>query len=190
MDDGAAAGRPDSDPAAPWWKCVVAALPEFAVAIQFLLAQLQVFAPGVTRRGLTSVMQVELLVIHSIAFLGMIALWQPAGRSGRVLRALLFWGVCGIYVAFSIGFGRGYDHLLMFPGLTLVTYLGLFMSWNRPGAVVQLGARWLAAFLIFIVASGVAGAPRSVDSWTGDSRVLVGCWSRACSTSSRSVASS
>jgi hypothetical protein len=162
---------PAGDAPAPWWKVVVAGLPELAVALQFLALALHAKPLfGASARALSTLMQAEFLVIHSMAFLGLIGLWKPADDRGRQTRAVTFWAVFALYCAMAIS--QGLQYFLVFFGLTFVTYLGLFMNWRSESALLQLGARWAIGFVVFLVALGVFGTPKSVNEWTGKASVI------------------
>lgn len=166
-----ARGSEQGEAPAPWWKCLVAALPELLVATQFLaVARTRDAYLGATPQWLTAAMQAEFLVIHSMAFLGLLALWKPADAAGRKTRAVAFWGLFALYTALALS--AGFKQLLLFVGLTFVTYLGLFLNWNSPSAMLQLGARWAVGFLLFIVALGIFGTPENVSDWGGHASVL------------------
>ena len=156
---------------APYWKCVLAAAPELFVGLQFLMVGLykKPFL-GATRPWLAAAMQAEFLVVHSMAFLGLIALWKPVDAAAARLRAGLFWVTFALYAAAALK--AGWPLFLIFIGLTFVTYLGLFLNWRSPSAQVQLGVRWAVGMALFLVALGVCGAPQDVGSWTRSSSVI------------------
>lgn len=156
---------------APWWKCVAAGLPELFVGLQFLVLAgggKPLFGAGA--RELTLLMQVEFLVLHSMAFLGWVALWRPADGKARQTRAVVFWVLFALYCAAALS--QGWRYFLLFFGLTFVTYLGLFLSWGSQSAQLQLGARWLGGFLVFILANGLFGTPEDVGAWSGSRSVV------------------
>ena len=156
---------------APWWKCAVAALPAFLVALEFLLVLLQkrpLF--GSTARELTDAMKAEFLVLHSMAFLGALGLWRPENILARLVRALAFWGLFALYSWLASSAGR--TTLVVFVSLTFVTYFGLFMTWRSPWATVQLGARWFGGFVLFMTAAGYYDTPSDVTRWTNHPEVL------------------
>jgi hypothetical protein len=156
---------------APWWKCIVAALPELLVAAQFLMvARTRQPFLGAEPQWLTAAMQAEFLVIHSMAFLGLLALWKPADPKGQKTRAVAFWGLFALYTIMALS--AGFAQFLLFVGLTFVTYLGLFLNWNSPSAKLQLGARWAVGFVLFLVALHIFGAPSNVGDWGGRASVL------------------
>jgi hypothetical protein len=160
-----------SDAPAPWWKVIVAGLPELVVGLQFLamaLSSKPLF--GASAKTLTTLMQAEFLVIHSMAFLGLIGLWKPADDKGRQTRAVAFWGVFGLYCVMAAS--QGLQYFLVFFGLTFVTYLGLFMNWRSESALLQLGARWGIGLVVFLTAVGVFGTPKNVSEWTGRASVV------------------
>ena len=159
---------------APWWKCVAAALPNLLLGLQFLL----VAATGrafyaVTPEALTTVMQAELWVLNSMTFLGLVGLYRPVGRARKVLRTVAFWGLFAIYVYMILESG-GVQQLLIFVAATFVTYLGLFLNWNSPSALLQLGARFIVCFVLFILVPKFFGAPSNVNTWVGLESVLRG----------------
>jgi len=159
------------DRPAPYWKCIVAAAPEAFVGLQFLLVALKK-PPLVeaSRHGLTTVMQAEFLVIHSMAFLGLVALWKPRDAPERRARALVFWGLFGLYCLAAAS--RGLGHAALFAGLTFVTYLGLFLNWRSESALIQLGARWAVGTALFLAAIIAFGTPKNVGEWAGRSSVI------------------
>lgn len=160
-----------ADAPAPWWKVALAGLPEFLVGLQFLAVANRWHAPFVAKpRDLTLLVQVEFLVIHSTAFLGFLGLWQPENAAGRKTRAVAFWGLFGLYCLMAAA--QGLKYLIVFFGLTFVTYLGFFMSWGSRSATQQLVARWAIGFAVFILAVGVFGTPKNVTEWTGRASVL------------------
>ncbi|HWA36897.1 MAG TPA: hypothetical protein VG873_03455 [Burkholderiales bacterium] len=164
------AGETEPERPAPYWKCVVAALPPLFVAWQYVAA----LRAGRGARGdtswLTSGMQAEFLAIHSMAFLGMIALWKPKTPKEAQTRALVFWGLFGAYLLGA--WHAGTQLAALFAGATFVTYLGLFLNWRSESAQVQLGARWLAGFVLFVAALQIFGAPRRANDWVGQTSVL------------------
>lgn len=150
---------------------MVAALPELLVGLQFLLMATHKHAfLGASARTLTRLMQAEFLVIHSMAFLGFIALWKPVEQNARRTRAVAFWGLFGLYCAMALS--QGFAFFAIFFGLAFVTYLGLFMNWGSESARLQLGARWICGFIAFMAALTVFGAPESVNRWTGNAAVV------------------
>ncbi len=156
---------------APYWKCVLAALPDLLVALQFLVAGVyRKPFPGTDRQWLYAMMQMEFLVIHSMAFLGFVALWKPVDRAAARARAAIFWGLAALYGAMALKFG--WNHLAIFAGLTVSTYLGLFLNWRSPSAQLQLGVRWLLGTVIFVAAIIACGAPKRVNAWANSSAVL------------------
>lgn len=155
-----------ADAPAPYWKCVVAALPELIVGLEFLvLAATRKPLFGADAKALTLLMQVEFLVIHSMAFLGLVALWRPQDEKARKTRAIVFWGLFGLYSLASLN--QGWRFFAVFFGLTFVTYLGLFLNWRSESAKLQLGARWAVGFVAFLVANGIFGTPKNVGEWAG-----------------------
>lgn len=174
--DNAGEARVEREPQAaeapaPWWKCVLAAAPELIVGLQFLMvARTRKPFLGATPQWLGAVMQAEFLVIHSMAFLGLLALWKPADARAAQTRAVAFWGLFALYVALALY--AGVDQLVVFVGLTFVTYLGLFLNWRSPSALLQLGARWGASFILFLAALEIFGAPEDVDKWDAERSVI------------------
>ena len=160
-----------ADAPAPWWKVALAGLPELLVGLHFLAVVNRWDSPfAVKPRDLTLLMQVEFLVIHSTAFLGFVGLWRPENAAGRKTRAVAFWGLFGLYCLMAGS--QGSKYLLVFFGLTFVTYLGFFMSWGARSARQQLVARWTLGFVLFLVAGGFFGAPQNVGHWGGRDSVL------------------
>jgi len=125
---------------------------------------------GASRDWLTAAMQAEFFVIHSMAFLGAMALWKPADAKAAKARAWIFWGLFAAYVAMALA--AGFQQFLIFAGLTFVTYLGLFLNWRSPSALLQLGVRWGASFILFLAALEIFGAPEDVDKWDGRRSVI------------------
>ena len=123
---------------------------------------------GADRAFLTGLMKVEFLVLHGTVFLGMLGLWQPVGKAEKTVRAVIFWGLFSLYFALALQ----EKVLLVFLGLTFVTYLGLFMNWRSPSAMLQLGARWAVGMAAFIVVSLLNNTPKDVGTWTGHSAVM------------------
>jgi hypothetical protein len=160
-----------NEPPAPWWKCGLAALPMFLVGIEFLLAaQRRPTLFGATPRDLTAAMQAEFLVIHSMAFLGALALWRPEDAAARLVRGVAFWTLFAFYCWMAAKAGQ--TQLAVFAGLTFTTYFGLFMTWRSPSAMVQLAVRWFIGFVLFLFAAEYFGAPSSVNTWLGRREVL------------------
>ena len=148
---------------------MVAALPESIVALQFIVVwwTRQPFL-GADASFLTGLMKVEFLVLHGTVFLGMLGLWKPATKAAATTRAVIFWGLFSLY--FALAWQE--KVVLVFLGLTFVTYLGLFMNWRSPSAMVQLGARWAVGMAAFAVVLGVNGTPKDVSHWTGSNAVM------------------
>lgn len=167
----AAAAQADDAPA-PYWKCLAGALPDLFLALQFLMVMVrgQPFL-GADVRGLTGLMRVEFLVIHSTAFLGALALWKTQTVGQARARTVGFWGLFALYILLALK--GGLLQLAAFLFLTVSTYLGLFLNWRSPSVVVQLGVRWVVGFLIFIVVVGVLGTPKDVDRWVGNGQVML-----------------
>ena len=160
-------------PLAPWWKCFVAAAPTLLLGTQFLVVALTgkafFFA---TPQALTAVMQAEFLVIHSVFFLGMFAFYRPAGVARRAFRAAAFWGLFAFYVYHAME--SGLDQALTFVTATFVTYLGVFLNWHSPSALLQLAVRYAVCFPAFILIPKLFDAPGNVGAWTGLESVLQG----------------
>jgi len=158
------AGPQANEAPAAWWKCVVAALPELFIGLQFLAAA-RTGKPflGSDPGGLTAAMQAEFLVIHSMAFLGVVALWKPKDAKGERQRAGVFVVLFLLYAIMSLS--GGFKTFVIFFGMTSVTYLGLLLNWNSPSAMLQLGARWGVGFILFLAAIGIFGVPSHVNSW-------------------------
>lgn len=133
---------------APYWKCVAAALPDLFLALQFLM---------VTVRGQP--------------FLGALALWKTQTPGQARTRAVCFWGLFALYVLLAMK--GGLMQLAAFLFLTVSTYLGLFLNWRSPSALVQLGVRWVVGFAIFILVVGVLRTPKDVDRWAGNADVML-----------------
>jgi hypothetical protein len=154
---------------APYWKCVAAALPELGVAWQYFEAG-RARGPRTDWSWLTGAMQAEFLVIHSMAFLGLLALWKPKDAKQAQTRAVAFWGLFALYLL--LAWKAGPHQLATFAGLTFVTYLGLFLNWRSESALVQLGARWFVGFVLFIAALQIFGAPKNASQWAGRASVV------------------
>ena len=167
----APAAQPDDAPA-PYWKCVAAALPDLFLALQFLMVAVrgQPFL-GAGVRGLTGLMRVEFIVIHATVFLGALALWKTETAGQARARAACFWGLFTLY--FLLALKGGVLELAAFLFLSFSTYLGLFLNWRSSSALVQLGVRWVASFVIFLFAVGVCRTPKDVDRWVGNADVLL-----------------
>ena len=148
---------------------MVAALPEMLVAVQFMVVWWsgKPFL-GADAKFLAGLMKVEFLVLHGTVFLGMLGLWKPETKAGAITRAIIFWGLFSLY--FLLAWQE--KVVLVFIGLTFVTYLGLFMNWRSPSAMIQLGARWAVGMAAFAFVSIVNGMPKDVSYWSSQSSVM------------------
>jgi len=163
---------PWDEPLPPYWKCLVAALPEVLVGIQFLMATLYRNPSfGVGRDQLTAMMQTEFLVIHAGGMLGWFLLMQPQSTGGRIARAIFCVALFGVYVLIAAA-GEGLGQLAAFVGLTITTYLGLLLNLRSQTAKMQLAARWFVGFAIFIVAIETWPLSHDVKDWAGDLNVV------------------
>lgn len=155
-------GAPGGSPA-PWWKCAVAAAPNLFLAAQFLAAVHGKALWPAAPEWLVQVVHAEFMVIHSMMFLGMFALYKPSGVVRWVLRTVMFWTLLAVYVYMILQAG-GMERLLIFLAATITTYFGVFFSWHSESARLQLGARWLVSFPLFIFAGAAFGTSSPVSS--------------------------
>ena len=159
---------PWDEPLPPYWKCLVAALPELLVGIQFLMATMyRNPILGVGREQLTAMMQTEFLVIHAGGMLGWFLLMKPESRGGRIARALFCLALFGIYLVIA-SWSEGLQGVIAFAGLTIATYLGLLLNLRSHTAKTQLAARWFVGFAIFLVAIETWPVSTDVKDWAGD----------------------
>jgi hypothetical protein len=121
---------------------------------------------GASPEDLVAALQVEFIAIHATAFLFMFGL---SGDS-KLVRAISFWGLFAFYA--GLAYATSEKHFLLFIGLTFVTYLGMFLNWRSPSAMLQLGARWFVAFTFFMYVTNYYGTTPDVGSWTSQPAVM------------------
>jgi hypothetical protein len=168
--DPAVPAPPAADVPAPYWKCVVAAGPQLLLALQFLLAHWDIRFLGASDANLTSAVAVEALAIYVAMVVCLSGLFLSGGRFLRAFRNYQI-GLAFAVTA-MVSFALGVAAALQFIAMTVVTYLGLFMSWNHPSVLLQAASRWAVAYAALALAASMFHAPESITNWRGDPRVL------------------
>ncbi len=132
---------------------------------------------GFTREWLATMMQIEFLVIHSFAFIMLVAWWKPQTVPLKVLRWTVFAAFSGLYLYAAFESEGGWASVAAFLGLTAVTYLGAMLRRLATGEMVLLGFRWLFNSFAFLFLADKLGLPDTVNDWAGRPEVLnFGFW--------------
>ena len=132
---------------------------------------------GFTREWLTIMMQIEFLVIHSFAFIMVIAFLKPQALGWRILRWTLFGAFSALYLFAAWESEGGWASAGTFLGLTAVTYLGAMLRRISVVEMILLGIRWFFNSFVFLFLSDKLDLPTTVNDWTGLPRVLeFGLW--------------
>lgn len=132
---------------------------------------------GFTREWLTVMMQIEFLVIHSFAFLMLIAWFQPKTRRLRVARWAVFLAFSALYLYAALTSAGGWASVGTFLGLTAVTYLGAMLRRLSTAELILTGVRWMFNAFVFLIVSGEMHLPNTVNDWVGLPRVIeFGLW--------------
>ena len=99
--------------------------------------------------------EIEFIVLHSIGFIGILALVRPPRAEWAMLKwlAVAFLGMMYLTGAHNMG---GTEGLLLFLSLTVATYLGFFLRFMSSGAAVSLAVRWVISLMLLGIASGIS----------------------------------
>ena len=132
---------------------------------------------GFTRDWLTVMMQIEFLVIHSFAFLMLIAWFKPKPVPLKIVRWVGFLAFSALYIYAALESEGGWASVATFLGLTAVTYLGAMFHKVTTGEMILLGVRWLFNSFLFLFLSDKLDLPGTVNDWVGLPSVLkFGLW--------------
>ena len=122
--------------------------------------------------------RIEFLVLHSIGFLGLLALVRPPRAEWATLKWLAVALLGAMYLNGALNMG-GREGLLLFLSLTITTYLGFFLNFMSSGAAVSLALRWFISMVLLGVASGITGIEGDLEdiAWTApDTGLRFGQW--------------
>lgn len=132
---------------------------------------------GFTVDWLTIMMQIEFLVIHSFAFIMVIACLKPKRPFLKFMRWVAFAAFAALYVFAAWESKGGWASVGAFLGLTAVTYLGAMLHRIWIGELVLLGVRWMVNSFAFLFLADKTGTPDVVNDWVGQPSVLeFGFW--------------
>jgi hypothetical protein len=150
---------------APWWQCIVAALPNLFLSFQFVMAALAGKALFATPEWLTAVMQVEMFVIHSMGIVGAFLFYKPASAWRALGRVLILIGLFALYL--FVAYTMGFDRVVVFVSAAFATYFGVIFSWGSRTAIDQLGTRWIVCAVVWWAAVNAFDLPKEVKDWAG-----------------------
>ena len=163
-------GSPDSGSPEPYWKCVVAAVPQFLLSLQFELVS-RGFKPfNLTAPDLIAALSGEAIAIYAGGVIGMFCVFLSGNAFWRAIRNFqIVTAMIAITVsAYSTG---GAAVAIQFLAMILITCLGLLMSWKNPAASLQVVSRCVVAYAAMTSAMLLCDAPETMK-WEGDVRVL------------------
>jgi hypothetical protein len=111
---------------------------------------------GLDAKALGLGASIEFIVLHSIGFLGMLALIRPTRAEWAALKwlAVVLLGAMYLSSAYKMGGTQG---LWLFLSLTFTTYLGFFLNFTTGGAALSLALRWIVSTLLLGVAMAIVG---------------------------------
>ena len=161
----------EDDAPAPYWKCVVAAAPQLLVGLQLLLAHWDIRFLGVSDADLTAAVAIEALMIYVALVVLLSVIFLPTGIP--FMRALRNYQIGLVFVVTALlSFAFGVAAALQFIAMTVITYLGLFMSWKQPSVRLQFVSRWLVAYAALALAVSMFHTPENLAKWRGELSVL------------------
>lgn len=132
---------------------------------------------GLTREWLTVSMQIEFLVIHSFAWIMLIAWFKPKTLRLKILRWAAFLAFAALYLYAAFESKGGWASVGTFLGLTGITYLGAMLRRISVGEMILLGVRWFFNSFAFLFLSDKLGLPGTVNNWAGLPGILeFGLW--------------
>jgi hypothetical protein len=147
------------------WKYFRAALPDLSLAGMFMLAAFwSITVPGMPRKQLGYLMEIEFLVIHSFGFLGFLALAKPTLKGQKVIQWIIFFGLLALYIQFARMAG-GLSGVISFFSLGVVTYFGFLLKITSERAKAHLITRWFLSAYIYAITSEIAGSDWSMYKW-------------------------
>ncbi|MEK6742434.1 MAG: hypothetical protein AABZ15_02440 [Nitrospirota bacterium] len=147
-----------------------AALPNLLFALLYALNIYEkVTVLGLTSRMLKLMMELEFLVIHSFPFLAFFAIGNRSKQ--HTFFRWGFWGLLCLYLIMAGSMG-GFWGIVVFAALTFSTYLGFFFRIFTEQAMVQLAARWMANFVVFLLGAGLFNLPEGVEKWIYEEETL------------------
>ncbi len=138
---------------------LLSALPDFGFASVFLITWLSPYAFGrFMVKWLLLVMLLEFIIIHSAAFMGIVA-FRSGSRASRVAR---IFGIALFYSVFAGAFSFAFKSvwpITAFWGQTLNRMLGVILGQGRSlGQKVVVMAGWGASTAFYLIACVVTSA--------------------------------
>jgi len=133
---------------------------------------------GLDAKALGLGANLEYLVLHSIGFLGLLALIRPPRAELAALKWILVALVTVMYLNAARKMG-GQQGQVLFVSLTAATYLGFFLNFTTPGAALCLAMRWLVNSLLLGIAGAIVGLESDLSrvAWSAPGEGLrLGQW--------------
>lgn len=152
------------------WKCLAAGLPAVAMAAASLSALRGHEWSFLNRTVLTRTMMAEFLVVHSIAFLGLLVFWKTRTRKQVAVKWTCFAMLIAVYSLMALA--SGLDMFLMFFLGAGVSYFGVILNLTPQEQKKQLVARWIFCMCAYLLSIGCTETPEAVETWT-DNRSVV-----------------
>jgi hypothetical protein len=149
------------------WKYLRSALPDLSVAAAYAIVSLGgIVIPHMTRERLAYLITIQFLVIHSFAFLGLLALGKPQMRGQRTAQWVIFVALLTLYTVFAFGAG-GFSGILSLYSLAVVNYFGFLLNITSNRAKLHLVTRWATSTFLYAFGYAITGAEMRLSTHHG-----------------------
>ena len=163
------------------WRCAAAGLPLALVATSAALVLAGAGAlPGLPSEAIGRIMRLEAYVFFTgflfafwMIFFGPVleARFRPA--AGLVFAVTSLAVILALLSYLMSTTTRDPTLFLQYYGAVLLSYLGVFLDPRRERAIAGWWARTLWMIVLFFVVLPVARTPKSIDSWSTESSVML-----------------
>ncbi|OGF68152.1 MAG: hypothetical protein A2Y62_19595 [Candidatus Fischerbacteria bacterium RBG_13_37_8] len=154
----------------PFLTKLISAIPDFLLSGTFLFAIINQQFDIANRLWLTSIVQIQFLVIHAFLFFAVITFPQINAWSFRLIQVFYFITFFAFYLSASLQLGL--EGLLAFLCCTLATFLGFLLHVKSETMMIQSVKRWVISFLGFIIISIITHMPELVNKWHEERNAL------------------
>lgn len=145
---------------------------QWSTALMFLAAWPEY--PSDTAVHLGRLMELEMLVIHAGAFLGIFVLWTPKKPLTRLLRAIGLAFLCALYLIGGYRTSR-WTGMFELGAMILTSYSGLLwgIGAERKARIMETVARLYINLIIFLFATHWPNLPSNVATWHEHAETLL-----------------
>jgi hypothetical protein len=141
--------------------CLLAALPELALALCFGFALFRLFLPLMGPTVFGPLLQLEFLALAATLFMGVATLAEAQTAEQALGRRVLFWGIFAFFLLGALDSGVG----IGFVAVMLATNVGVLLTRQPDTVAVQLVARSCVSFFLLVFCLLLAGQRDELAHW-------------------------